>query len=64
MGVHKLMALINEKAPKAVNEIYLDEISTKDNNASVVIDGSMFLYQSLLSPLFSKSFLSSSNCAD
>lgn len=48
------MSLINEKAPKAVQEIYLDQITEKDASSKVVIDGSMFLYQSLLAPLPSK----------
>lgn len=45
MGIHKLMSLIDEKAPKAVKEIQLDILTGK----TVAIDASMAMYQFLIS---------------
>ena len=45
MGIHKLMTLINDKAPKAIKEIQLDTLTGK----TVCIDASMSIYQFLIS---------------
>ena len=45
MGIHKLMALIEEKAPKAVKEIHLDTMTGR----VLAIDASMAMYQFLIS---------------
>lgn len=45
MGIHKLMSLIEEKAPKAIKEIQLDLLTGK----TVAIDASMSIYQFLIS---------------
>ena len=45
MGIHKLMSLIEEKAPKAIKEIQLDMLTGK----VVAIDASMAIYQFLIS---------------
>jgi flap endonuclease-1 len=45
MGIHKLMSLIDEKAPKAIKEIKLDILTGK----VVAIDASMAMYQFLIS---------------
>ncbi|CAI2372154.1 unnamed protein product [Moneuplotes crassus] len=45
MGIHKLMSLIDEKAPDAVKEITLDTLTGK----KVAIDASMCIYQFLIS---------------
>jgi flap endonuclease-1 len=45
MGIHKLMSLIDEKAPNAVKEIQLETLTGK----VVAIDASMAIYQFLIS---------------
>lgn len=45
MGIHKLMTLIDEKAPNAVKEIQLDTLTGK----VLAIDASMAIYQFLIS---------------
>ena len=44
MGIHKLMTLITEKAPKAVKQMHLDMITGK----VVACDASMAIYQFLI----------------
>ena len=45
MGIHKLMTLINEKAPKAVKMVQLEMLTGK----TVACDASMAMYQFLIS---------------
>jgi flap endonuclease-1 len=44
MGIHKLMNLIQEKAPKAIKSVHLDMMSGK----IVACDASMAIYQFLI----------------
>ena len=44
MGIHKLMSLIQEKAPRAVKQINLDLLTGK----VVACDASMAIYQFLI----------------
>ena len=44
MGIHKLMTLITEKAPKAIKSIQLDMLTGK----IVACDASMAIYQFLI----------------
>ena len=44
MGIHKLMTLIQEKAPKAIKQIQLDYLTGK----VVACDASMAIYQFLI----------------
>lgn len=44
MGIHKLMTLIQEKAPKAVKTITLDYLTGK----VIACDASMAIYQFLI----------------
>ena len=40
MGIHKLMSLIQEKAPRAVKQVQLDHLTGK----IVAVDASMAIY--------------------
>ena len=44
MGIHKLMTLIQEKAPKAIKTMHLDMLTGK----VIACDASMAIYQFLI----------------
>ena len=44
MGIHKLMTLIQERAPKAIKHIQMDVLAGK----TVACDASMAIYQFLI----------------